>query len=741
MALPGKWQLSGGALLATALCTASQTILAQTALPPISVTTTERPAPPKRARPVPRRAQPAPAPVQQPAASSAQSVPTQAEPAQSEPVPEAPAVAAAPTGEEGPGRADAAVTVRNADELEKAGVKQVQDLEKVFPGLEIRSRGSRAYANVSVRGMSSPDFYNPSVQVLVDGVPQDSTYFTQELLNVERVELLRGPQGTLFGPNTYAGVINIITRKPDDVTRTSVATTISTKDQNVQVAVSGALVPGVLFGELAVGFGRELGTVDDLRTGEEDIDDSSDRNFRVKLRYAPIGSPWDVTFSVQHEDLHSNEEVALASIHDKRFDSALFGHPFYDREVTSVALNASYDFGGSKLTSITAFQDRTLDRLAYQLYQPEEQQTPSQEFRYTFGDPGHTPWSGVVGAFFENTDFTRETGQFDTVLGPTIGPSENDIVSTSYAAFGEVTYKLTESVDITGGARVSYDKSEIDYERAALLLPELMFREEADFTNVSPKAAIGWQVDAYNRLYALVSRGYKPGGFNHAVSSPDDAVAYKEETSTNFEIGWKASLLDDRLQLRTTAYAISAEDKQIYVAAEDPTSQALGLLVLRNLGDSRSIGVETELVARPVESVRTTLGVNYGRSVFVDSFDTVAQADYSGNRLPYAPDFTAKATFEYFLPKMGLPGNISLRGAARYNSESFFDPANTLKQGGFAIFDAAIDWKLENGLDVSFFVDNIADKEYRTYSFESGGTAYSTLGDGRVVGMRAKMSW
>ena len=650
-------------------------------------------------------------------------------------------------------KVDSAVSVRSDEDLQKAGVTKVQDLEKVFPGLEIRSRGSRAYPDVSVRGVTSPDFYNPSVQVLVDGVPQDSTYFTQDLVNVERVELLRGPQGSLYGSNAYGGVLNIITRKPDDTTRGSVSTTISSKYQDAQTVVSGPLVPGTLFGELAVGFGRELGSVDDLRTGEEDIDDSSNRNFRLKLRYAPVGSPWDVTFSAQHEDLHSNEEVALASIHDKRFDRALFGQPFYDREVNSVSLNATYDLGADgKLTSITAFQDRTLDRLAYKLYQPEEQQTVSQEFRYSFGEAGNTPWSGVIGAYFQNTDFTRETGVFEAVLDPTnpvslpvIGASDNSIVSTSYAVFGEATYRLTETVDLTAGARLSYDESEINFRRDAVPLlpfyPQLAFTNEADFTNFSPKVAIGWQVDAYNRLYTQISRGYKPGGFNHTVTSEEDAEAYKPETSTNVEVGWKASLLDNRVQLRTAAYAIYAEDKQIYVSAEDPTSAALGLVVLRNLGDSRSVGVEAELSAKPLESVRTTLGVTYGRSVFVNSVDPVTGADYDGNRLPYAPDFTAKATFEYFLPKMGLPGDVSLRGAARFYSESFFDPANTLKQGGYAIFDASVDLHLENGFDLSVFVDNIADKDFRTFSFEGRGTAFSTIGDGRVIGMRARMSW
>ncbi|ERM53312.1 hypothetical protein P781_16810 [Vibrio mimicus CAIM 1883] len=96
-------------------------------------------------------------------------------------------------------RIDSSVLVKTGEELERAGIYQVQDLGKVFPGLVIQSRGNRTYANTTIRGISSPDYYSPTVSVYVDGVLQDNAFLTQQLLNIERVELLRGPQGTLYG--------------------------------------------------------------------------------------------------------------------------------------------------------------------------------------------------------------------------------------------------------------------------------------------------------------------------------------------------------------------------------------------------------------------------------------------------------------------------------------------------------------------------------------------------------------
>ncbi len=110
-------------------------------------------------------------------------------------------------------RIDGSVSVISGEQLEQRGVRTVDDLQKVFPGLSIGNRGNRIYSNVTIRGLSSPDYFNPSVQIYVDGAPQTPSTFSQMLVDVDRVELLRGPQGTLYGANAYAGVINIVTKK------------------------------------------------------------------------------------------------------------------------------------------------------------------------------------------------------------------------------------------------------------------------------------------------------------------------------------------------------------------------------------------------------------------------------------------------------------------------------------------------------------------------------------------------
>lgn len=629
-------------------------------------------------------------------------------------------------------KVDGSVSVRTAEDLKAAGVATVADLEKVFPGLQIRSRGSSLYANVSVRGVTSPDFYNPAVQIHVDGVPQSSSNFVQSMMDVERVELLRGPQGTLYGSNAYGGVINIITRKPDRL-KGNVSGGVSNRGQNAASSVSTPIIAGTLYGDVAVSSEWRQGTIDDVKTGENDADDRVSRSGRVRLRYAPQNQALSLGVSGQRETLHSNEEVVVANIYDRTSDSTLYGKPRIDKTVDTFALNADYKLGNGTLSSVSSYQDVTLDRFAYGLNQPEEQGTFSQEVRYAFGKTG--PWSGVTGAFFQHADFDRHNDPYAGFFGA----SDNNVTTQSLALFGETTYRLTSQVDLTGGLRYSHEKSEIDFHRGNSGLAGFTFSNEADFDGVSPKAALGWQATPDHRLYAQVSRGYKPGGFNHTVTSLDDAKAYDPETSTNWEVGWHGNMLDRRVQANFAAYWISAQDKQIYVNVAGTTFQTL-----RNMGDSRSVGVEFDVAAYPTDSLKLTAGGQLGRSTFVDSRDPNTGADYDGKRLPYAPDYTLNAAVEYLVPQTALPGEINLRAGSRYFSRTYFDPANALKQGGYPLFDLSADLTLDNGLYLSLFADNVADRTYRTYTFNGGATGttpYSSLGDGRIVGLRGGVTF
>jgi pesticin/yersiniabactin receptor len=623
---------------------------------------------------------------------------------------------------------DGGVSARTGTELRQAEVKNVADLEKVFPGLVIRSRGNRAYSNFTVRGMSSPDFYNPSVQIYVDGVPQAESFYTQELVNVERVEFLRGPQGTLYGRNAYGGVINIITRKPRENSG-ELGVTAANRILSGDGAVTIVGIKDTLFLDLAARAQNYRGQINDIDLGRKGIDSSEVAGGRAQVRYAPSGGPFDATLTVARESLRSHEEFYLLdTLVDRRayrgFQQGT-KYPLLDRDVNSASFAWNYAFDAFKLSSTTAFQEVNLGRSfpfatgfgPIQIISPEAKTTWSHESRLAYDGGG--PLTGLIGVYLQDDTFTR-----DFTTSPAFAPASRNAVNTRAAAvFGDFTYALTSRLFVTAGARLAYDEASIDFRQPGVF----SFASSATFHSVQPKVSLGYQVTDTTRVYALASEGYKPGGFNHTVSTPDDAKPYKAERALNLEAGIRTSLLGDRLSLSTALYNISSRDKQIFVGP-------VGLQVIRNIGDATSRGIEVEARVRPVDRLQVNGSLTYGRSTFDEAVDPLTGITYNDNRIPYAPDFTGHLSARYVIEQNVLPGELAISGAAHRFSRTYFNEANTLAQPGYTTYDAALELAFRDGITAKIFATNITDEVYRTYSFFSGPTIFSGIGQGRIVG-------
>jgi pesticin/yersiniabactin receptor len=239
---------------------------------------------------------------------------------------------------------------------------------------------------------------------------------------------------------------------------------------------------------------------------------------------------------------------------------------------------------------------------------------------------------------------------------------------------------------------------------------------------------VGYQVTDAVRLYGLISQGYKAGGFNHAVATPQDANPYRPEKALNFEIGARNAFFDGRFLLSGAVYHIKSEDKQIYVGV-------VPNMVIRNVGAASSTGVEIETTLRPTELLTLSGSVAYGVSRFDDYVDPITRLDFSGNRVPYAPELTLHASFRQVLPQSFFDGTIALTGAVHVFSRTYFDEANSLAQPGYATLDAGLEAEFRQGWALKLFGTNLTDEIYRTYSYRSGPAVFSNIGQGRIVGV------
>lgn len=629
-------------------------------------------------------------------------------------------------------KVDGAVSVRTGEQLREAGVTTVADLEQVFPGLVIRTRGNRAYANVTVRGMSSPDYYNPSVQIYVDGVPQLPSAFTQPLLDVERVEFLRGPQGTLYGRNAYGGVINIITNKSDKG-RVTASLTAGTPESWGEVAGTLPLSANGLFLDLAAKAEHAFGSVTDASTGANNVDTATDMIGRVALRYQPVGGNFDGTLAFSREYTESHEELYLlnSQVQNRAYFSAIQGPiPLLERGVNTLSATGNWMFGDFKLTSISSYQEVDLTRdiaagPGTLMSFPESDAAFSQELRLAYDNGG--PVTGVMGLFYQHDDFTRDADGYV----PFYGASTNAVTTNSYALFGEATWQVTSAFDITGGLRLSYDESAIDFTRYGgnyFGYYAGSFSNSADFTGLQPKLAVGYQINDTTRLYGLISRGYKPGGFNHAVTYPQDEEAYDPETAWNYELGLRTATPDRAVEVSAALYYIASADKQIYVGP-------VGFQVIRNAGSAESYGLELEARWRATERLSFAGTATYGRSVFTDFTDPTTGQSYDGNTVPYAPNATANLFTRYVFDQGLIDGTIALEGAVHFVSATYFNEANTLSQPAYTTVDASLELAWNSGVSLKLFAENIFNETYVTYSYASGANVFSNVAQGRLVGL------
>lgn len=615
-----------------------------------------------------------------------------------------------------PFQVNGAIEVATPDELFDRDFLTVDKLDRVFADVNIRNRSSRAYANVTIRGQSSNDFYNPTAQLYVDGLPQDQTILTQLLpQGLEQVELLYGPQGTLYGRGAVGGVFNIVTRKPDEVFRVSASGSVGNLDRSGAFLINVPLIADSLFMDAAVAGLRELGEYKDVATGE-DFGNTSNWNGRARLRYAPAGSPLDIMLMASHDDLESDEEQYVSAAN---FDTRIaFPAPSsYTLATDSYGATVSYDFGFAGLTSLTGYQDRLLDRTIFGSYMPESQTTLSQELRLATDPQDGRAIDYVVGLYAQRLDFERTVAAFSQTSKQVID---------SYAAFGELTWHVTDRFDVTPGLRFDYETAD------ATAIGMTALTDSGNWNALSPKLAFGYDLTQDWRAYALYSTGFKAGGFTRIVTPANIGFTYDPQHTHNFEIGTKLRALDEAVEFTAAAYYNITDDYQLFVGLQP-------FQYLQNVGEVEARGVDLTLKARPTDRLSITGALGLNRTTFEKYANPAMPGlDFTGNTVPYAPPVTGNLSAKYTFDLPDTLGRLAVHGGVSYIGEIYFDDSNTIGQGAYALFDAGLVWEASETFSVDLYVDNIADETYATYGFDGGsflGVLYQ-LGQGRSFGGR-----
>jgi iron complex outermembrane receptor protein len=645
------------------------------------------------------------------------------------------------------------ITALSEIQIEDARIVDTEDLIYHVPNLfMIKSGNHGAGGFLSIRGITTYMKGAPTVGFYVDDVYYSD--FDTELFNIERIEVLKGPQGTLYGRNTEAGVINIVTKKPGDRWEGKASAGYGKyNSQTYNAAIGGPLVQNKLFFRIAGNYFLSDGYFDNKFLDDDKVDDRDDLSGRALLRWTPTDD-WDITLSSETKRYRDGNDC-FAPLDDVKHDYHDVSTDFAgysDHDVNGQYLRAVYNGKWFTLTSITGYRNEEYDEendwdfgsadlMRGHIYRDED--TFSQEIRLA-SVKGSIPLEWLAGVYYfdEETDFgfTFDMRQANPAWGmPAFKNYTNDVTDTKgYAFFGQGTYTFFEKLGVTAGLR--YDHETKDFKYNEHYDPDLsMFGmlprsvdTDATFKEWLPKFAVDYRWTPNLMTYASVARGYKSGGFNSIAPSAADMV-FDPEYTWNYELGIKSSWMDNRLSINLAGFYIDWKDQQV-------EQQLYPEAIIRNAAESTSKGFEVEVLARPATGLEFIAGFGYTDAKFEDYTDDVldpmtgakiGEVSYDDKRIPNTARYTYNLSAQYRHIN-GLFSRVDLLGTGDY----YYDLANTEKQSSYQLVNARLGYEMEH-FEVYLWAKNLFDEEYVTRAFEISdlGGYFGRAGDPRRFGI------
>jgi len=640
---------------------------------------------------------------------------------------------------------NSAVSVALQDDLHHAHINNSEELSKVFPELYFSHSATFLFPIMTVRGVTSAqDFYNPALTVYVDGVPQISTFAAQSLLNVEQVELLKGPQGTLYGKSAQGGILNIVSQKPDATPQFAVQAGVSSRHgYQLRAEGSGELIKDWLYGSATIVNSDANGDISSQTMGRKDLNGMRNTAGNVKLRLAPTGKPWEINLSAGRDCTTADQEIytLFDDYHHRqgvvRADLPTQYQDFYQKRcANSVALNGQYDFDIWRLNVIASDQHVHTTRRwpldAYFPVQSEQWKQNTQEIRLATRETDEQrPWDAVFGLYRQQVKMDRQY-LFDMVLPSlyrfTDSTSHNK--TETLAAYGNLTWHITPQADIEAGARFSQDKANTHF-YGANWAGTFQGQENRKQNTWLGHVATGYQFTPNLRAYATVSQGYKPLGYNLAPSTIDDAAGFGRERSISYETGLRYTANNVRANL--AVYRINTKDIQLYGDGNQ------GNQTLRNVGDARSTGVELNTEWDINHALSVGAGGFINKATFRRFEDSSACTGCQGNKVPLTPKYglTLSAKGRFYWNNVLISPQVSLRRVGTH----YFDVANKLRQDAYNLLDANIAIAFNPHIELMLYGQNLTNKAYRTYGFTFAGTDYAQVATGRTLGVNMTLRY
>ncbi|WP_281763111.1 TonB-dependent receptor [Pseudodesulfovibrio nedwellii] len=638
----------------------------------------------------------------------------------------------------------ASITVLEQNDIREMGIADMSDLAEHVPNLEFHDFGSSRHGLLFLRGIKSLPGEGPGTGFNVDGVSYSKSYmFGFPLFDVDRIEVLRGAQGTLYGRNTTGGVINIYTAQPGNEFTSTIGTTFGNFGaKELRANVSGPLIEDKLFlGLYGLGDVEEGFMENDVDTGGDDGRSKEGKAGRVKLRYL-ASEDWDMTLSLdaQHRDdgaFPCRRTERNAYVQGNIFpadDEYHYSHDFegsQDVDFWGAGLDSKWTTALGTVQSITGYRGYDSSEWIDADFSPldfmrksyrQVDKDFSQEFRMMSPD-GNGPLKWIAGLYLFHLDSETRVDNIFGADAPSPGMMvqfDTDRQNTGCALFGEGTYTLFSKLDLTLGLRGEYEHAEGDSTRTNVQADGTStvvsgFDREEDYTALLPKLSLAWHFSEDVMTYAAVAKAHKNGGFNDA-SAPAGDEAYGEEESWLYEVGVKSFALDKRLMVNLSAFYTTIDSEQLPLF-EVSVKQGY----LANAGKSHRAGLELESRFKLASSLTLSGNASWIDARFDEYEDEVLGVDYAGKQVFCVPEYSYELALDYrdqVTVDWDLFGRVGVSGVG----PQYFDNANTVKQEAYELVNMRLGarWKQ---LECSLWAKNLLDRQYVAFENTTAGLA------------------
>ena len=637
-----------------------------------------------------------------------------------------------------------AVSTINVQQLHNQQIVNLKELTAVMPNFYMPDYGSYANTPVYIRGIGTKS-KGSAVGFYVDGVPHfESSAFNIDLSDIAAVNVFRGPQGTLYGRNTIAGIINVYTHNPLDYQRTRIKVAYGRYNDFIAQASNYVKISEKFGISTAASYHHNDGMFTNHFLNEK-ADKLNEGEGRIGFYWRPTTN-WllhlnsTLTYSEQNGYPYAPYDI----VKDELLPISYNRNSTYRRLISSTGLNAQYENNHISFNSQTSFQFIKSHQGLDQDFTPQDvyfvdnsyhQNMLSQELTLKSNDKGRYQWIiGLFGMllhsnqFAETSYFTRDFSTPTTYKNPTAG----------YAIYHQSSYNIWRGMSATVGLRFDYEHAKTTYNQDKTTLSTGVtthakdFVSSASFRQFTPKFTLQYLTNKNNLYYISITRGYKPGGFN-TIFKTDAERTYDPEYSWNYEVGTRLKFLNGRLTAEADLFYIDWRHMQTTY-----TVPGVGN-VIANAGHTDSKGFELSLAYHPIKSLQLNLNYGYTHARYLE-YKKSAREDFSGNRLPMVPNHTLSLNGTYTIMPAGwfdkIVFNTGLTGLGRI----YWADDNIVRQNFYATLNAKV--SLTKGIFTwEVWGKNLTATDYMAYGFKASQGNYAQRGKPLTFGTAVSVSF